>query len=42
LEIVAISGSTSIRGGFSASSSMILKVEALVDGLENFFSKGFL
>jgi len=31
-----------MRGGFSVGSSMILKVKASVNGLENFFSKYFL
>ena len=40
--MVAVSVSTSIGEEFSVGSFMILEVEALVDGLENFFSKYFL
>jgi len=42
LEIVVVSESNSIGGGFLASSSMILEVEASIGGLGNFFSKYFL
>jgi len=40
--MVTVSGSTSIEGGFSVGSSIILEVEVSVDGLGNFFSKCFL
>jgi len=40
--MVTVSGSTSIGGGFSVGSSMILEVKTSVDGLGNFFSKYFL
>jgi len=40
--MVTVSGSTSIGEEFSVGSSMILEVEALVDGLGNFFPKHFL
>jgi len=42
LGIIVVSGLTSIGGGFSAGSSIILEVEVSVDRLENFFSKHFL
>jgi len=40
--MITVSELTSIGGGLLVDRSMILKVEASVDGLENFFSKCFL
>jgi len=42
LEVVVASRFTSIGEGFSVGSSMIIKVDASIDRLENFFSKCLL